>query len=226
MDWAGFGLGCLIAGKTEISGMVKRRTMRLRAEGMGWMLGMLLVLPVLTGAAATWAAEASADAPLPTVRLTYWRSIDDLPLYVGIEQGFFKQAGVDVKLTYIKGEPNVLAAALRGDVDGGYMSLASMFKLAEKNLPVKVVIWMGHAHAGTKCGIHVAAQSKIHELSDLKGARIACSGSIMIKTMLTHAARKGGLSIDDVRPLWGGRPDNPMQHEAALRSGGVDGFIV
>jgi NitT/TauT family transport system substrate-binding protein len=186
-------------------------------------LGLLLAL---CGANPAPAAESATAGALPTVRLTYWRSIDDLPLYVGIEQGFFKAAGIDVELTYIKGEPNVLAAALKGEVDGGYMSLASMFKLAEKRLPVKVVVWMGHAHAGTKCGIHVAAQSKIHELADLRGARIASGGSIMTKTMLTHAAHKGGLTLNDLTPLWGGRPDNPMQHEAALRSGGVDGFIV
>ena len=204
--------------------------MRAKRILLRWMMGAAVALVALSTTTMTAAAEASADAakspPLPTVRLTYWRGIDDLPLYVGIEQGFFREAGVEIELTYIKGEPNVLAAALRGDVDGGYMSLASMFKLAEKNLPVKVVIWMGHAHAGTKCGIHVAAQSEIHELSDLKGTRIASGGSIMTKTMLTHAAHKGGLTLKDFTPLWGGRPDNPMAHEAALRSGGMDGFIV
>lgn len=198
--------------------------MKLRRIFLRWMLGGLAALLVLSSATPAAADEASAS--LPEVNLTYWRGIDDLPLYVGIEQGFFKEAGVKVKLTYIKGEPNVLAAALRGDVDGGYMSLASMFKLAEKHLPVKVVIWMGHAHSGTKCGIHVAAQSDIQQLSDLKGARIASGGSIMTKTMLTHAAHLGGLTLDDLTPLWGGRPDNPMAHEAALRSGGMDGFIV
>jgi ABC-type nitrate/sulfonate/bicarbonate transport system substrate-binding protein len=199
-------------------------TLRIPWQRFSVGLGLLLLLSC---ASLAGAAEARKEVSmLPKVRLTYWRSIDDLPLYVGIEEGFFKEAGVDIELTYIKGEPNVLAAALKGDVDGGYMSLASMFKLAEKHLPVKVVIWMGHAHAGTKCGIHVGAQSDIHTLAGLKGARIACGGSIMIKTMLTHAAHQGGLTIKDLRPLWGGRPDNPMQHEAALRSGGVDGFIV
>ena len=108
------------------------------------------------------AASPEKNRDLQEVNLTYWRSIDDLPLYVGIEKGFFKEVGVKVNLKFIKGEPNVLAAALKGDVDGGYMSLASMFKLSEKKLPIKVVIWMGHAHKGTKCGIHVAAQSNIH----------------------------------------------------------------
>ncbi|MGD9368567.1 MAG: ABC transporter substrate-binding protein [Desulfobacteraceae bacterium] len=184
----------------------------------------LLLLAMIVLVSPVAAEENRSD--LPTVKIVYWRSIDDLPLYVGVEKGFFKEAGVNVALEFIKGEPNVLAAVLRGDVSGGYISLASLIKLAEKKVPVKVVMWMGHAHRGTKCGIHVGAQSKYRTLQDLKGIRLATSGSINSKTMLSHALAKGGYSMQDIRPLWGARPDNPMQHEAALRSGGVDAFIV
>ncbi len=183
---------------------------------------LMLVLIVLVSPVA---AEENRSG-LPTVKIVYWRSIDDLPLYVGVEKGFFKEAGVNVALEFIKGEPNVLAAVLRGDVSGGYISLASLIKLAEKKVPVKVVMWMGHAHKGTKCGIHVGAQSKYRTLQDLKGIRLATGGSINSKTMLRHALAKGGYRMQDIRPLWGATPDNPMQHEAALRSGGVDAFIV
>ncbi len=189
-----------------------------------WKVKTLVVAMIMTAAAALPAT--AAENALPLVKLTYWRSIDDLPLYVGIEKGFFEEAGIKVEPVFIKGEQNALAGALKGDVDGGYMSLASIFKLSEKNLPVKVVAWMGHGHKGTRCGIHVASQSDIHQLADLRGKRIASSGSIMVKTLLAHAAAKGGMTLKDLRPLWGGTPDNPMQHEAALRSGGIDGFIV
>lgn len=190
----------------------------------GKKLALLLLLVMIVLVSPVAAEENRSD--LPTVKIVYWRSIDDLPLYVGVEKGFFKEAGVNVALKFIKGEPNVLAAVLRGDVNGGYISLASLIKLAEKKVPVKVVMWMGHAHQGTKCGIHVGAQSKYRTLQDLKGIRLATSGSINSKTMLSHALTKGGYSMQDIRPLWGARPDNPMQHEAALRSGGVDAFIV
>jgi ABC-type nitrate/sulfonate/bicarbonate transport system substrate-binding protein len=185
----------------------------------------LLVSLVMIVLVSPVAAEENRSA-LPTVKIVYWRSIDDLPLYVGVEKGFFKDAGVNVALEFIKGEPNALAAVLRGDVNGGYISLASLIKLSEKKVPVKVVMWMGHAHKGTKCGIHVGAQSKYKTLQDLKGIRLATGGSINSKTMLTHALAKGGYAMQDIRPLWGATPDNPMQYEAALRSGGVDAFIV
>ena len=66
-------------------------------------------------------AATETSAELPSVKIVYWRSIDDLPLYVGVEKGFFREAGVNVELEFIKGEPNALAAVLRGDVNGGYI---------------------------------------------------------------------------------------------------------
>ena len=194
-----------------------------------WRHALLLgfALSLLLGASVVWAADAANETgELPKVKLVYSRDIDSLPFYVGVEEGFFKEAGVDVELVFINGEQNILAAALRGDIAGGYVSLASLCKLTEKKLPVKVVIWLGHAHPGTKCGIHVGKDTKYKTLEDIKGLRIATSGSINSKTMLRHAASLGGYEMDDIRPLWGGRPDNPMQHEAALRSGGIDAFIV
>lgn len=189
-------------------------------------LGLCALLVVLAGLMCGPVSAVAADASLPTVKIVYWRSIDDLPLYVGVEKGFFKEAGINVELEFIKGEPNVLAAVLRGDVQGGVISLASLIKLAERKVPVKVTMWLGHAHSGTKCGIHVGAQTKYQTLQDLKGIRLATGGSIMTKTLLKHALTKGGYTFRDIRPLWGGTPDNPMQYEAALRSGGIDGFIV
>lgn len=185
----------------------------------------LLFLAMLTLALQQGTHTVCADE-LPTVKLVYWRSIDDLPLYVGVEKGFFKDSGVNVTLEFISGEPNTLAAVMRGDVNGGFISLSSLIKLAEEKTPIKVVSWMGHAHPGTKCGIHVGAQTKYKTLEDLKGIRVATSGSIMVKTLLTHAVHKGGHTMKDIKPMWGATPENPMQHEAALRSGGIDAFIV
>ncbi len=195
---------------------------QIRLKTISTMVMTLLVV----GLAVIPAMAASQPDGLPTVKIVYWRSIDDLPLYVGVEKEFFRQAGVHVELEYIKGETNVLAAVLRNDVHGGFISLASLIKLAEKKVPIKVVTWMGHAHKGTKCGIHVGAQTKYKTLQDLKGIRLASSGSINSKTMLTHALAKVGYTLKDIRPLWEGQPDNPMQHEAALRSGGIEGSIV
>jgi ABC-type nitrate/sulfonate/bicarbonate transport system substrate-binding protein len=189
-------------------------------------LGLLLGIAGVLLMAVTAMAGDAQNEELPTVKLVYWRSIDDLPFYVGVEKGYFKEAGVNVELEYIKGEQNVLAAVLRDDVACGIVSLASLCKLVEKNVPITVVSWMGHAHKGTKCGIHVGKQTKYETLQDIKGLRVGTGGSINSKTLLTQAAAKGGYELKDIRPLWGATPDNPMQYEAALRSGGLDAFVV
>lgn len=189
---------------------------------MAILLGLAGIL-LLAGVAM---AEEKGENELPTVKLVYWRSIDDLPFYVGVERGFFKEAGVNVELEFIKGDQNVLAAVLRNDVVCGVMSLASFCKLVEKQVPITVVAWMGHAHEKTKCGIHVGKQTKYKTLQDIKGLRVGTGGSINSKTLLSQAAAKGGYELNDLRPLWGATPDNPMQYEAALRSGGLDAFVV
>ncbi|MGB3222655.1 MAG: ABC transporter substrate-binding protein [Desulforhopalus sp.] len=186
------------------------------------MLYMLLLLAV----PAIASSVEVKDENLPTIRVVHDRGIDNIGLYVGVEEGFFKDAGINVELLVVKGEQNKLAGVMRGDIDCGEISLSSLYKLTEQDLPVKVVVWNGHAHEKTKCGIHVGSESKYETLKDIKGLRIATSGSIAAKTLLTRAAKLGGYELADLRPLWGGRPDNPMQHEAALRSGGVDAFIV
>jgi len=184
-----------------------------------WSLCFCMAFLLLYGAAAS-------SQELSLIKIVNRADIDDLPLYVAIEEGYFAEQGVKVEMIRLSGTPNVLSAAMRGDIHGGPMSPADAFLLAEKKVPIKIVTWLGHAHPGTKCGVHVAAQSNIHKLSDLKGKRIGVSTSINSKIFLTEIARKGGLKEKDVRILWGGRPDNPMQHEAALRSGGIDGFVV
>ena len=172
------------------------------------------------------AFPALAGNDLPTITVIHSRTIDNIALYVGVEEGLFEEAGINVKLMYVKGEQNILAGVLRGDIDAGEISLSSLCKLAEKKIPIKLVSWLGHAHAKTKCGIHIGKDSKYKTLKDIKGLRIATSGSLAAKTLVRRAAELGGYEMKDIRPLWGGRPDNPMQHEAALRSGGIDAFIV
>jgi ABC-type nitrate/sulfonate/bicarbonate transport system substrate-binding protein len=190
------------------------------------LVAIISLLSLLIPREAPWAAEKQNGADLPIVKIVHARDVDDLPFYVGVEEGFFEEFGVKVELAFIKGEQNALAGVMKNNVQAGNITVESLYKLADKEVPIKVVVWLGQAHEGTKCGIHVGKDTKYNTFKDLKGARIATSGNLMPKTMLTHAAHLGGLELKDLRPIYGGRPDNPMQHEAALRSGAVDGFIV
>jgi ABC-type nitrate/sulfonate/bicarbonate transport system substrate-binding protein len=168
----------------------------------------------------------AAEKNLEAITITYGRSIDDLPLYVGMEQGFWKAEGLDVRLIRLVGEHNVIAAALHGDIDAGQLDPGGIFHAGLRNIPIKIVAWLGHAHSGTRCGLHVDKKSKIYAVKDLQGSRVAESGSITTAMILSETLKMAGLTKDDIRAVKGIKLDDAMKHEAALKSKGVDAIVA
>ena len=160
------------------------------------------------------------------MKVTYARSIDDLPLYVGLEEGLWEKEGIKVELVRLVGEHNIIAAALHEDIDAGHLNLGGTFHAGLRNIPVKVVAWLGHSHKGTRCGLHVDQKSNIRTIYDLKGKRVAESGSIATTMILSRTLEKAGLKKDDIRSIKGIKLDDSMKHEAALRSKGVDVIVA
>lgn len=185
---------------------------------------MIIVLCLMGQALCTGAPLArEADEAL---RIVYGRSIDDLPLYVGLEEGFWADEGLEVELVRLVGEHNIIAAALHGDIHAGQLVPGGVFHAALRHIPIKVVAWLGHAHTGTRCGLHAAANSPIQKIQDLKGARVAESGSITTAMILTETLKAAGLTREDIRAVKGIKLDDSMKHEAALRSKGVDVIVA
>ncbi len=168
----------------------------------------------------------AAEPALEEMTITYSRSIDDLPLYVGLEQGLWKQEGLDVHLIRLVGEHNIIATALHGDIDAGQLDLGGVFHAGLRNIPIKIVAWLGHAHTGTRCGLHVDQKSEIHSVNDLRGSRVAESGSITTAMILSETLKMAGLTKDDIRAIKGIKLDDSMKHEAALKSKGVDVILA
>ncbi len=168
-----------------------------------------------------WAKDEDA-----TIRVVYGRSIDDLPLYVGLEEGFWEEEGLTVELVRLTGEHNIVAAALHGDIHAGALDPGGFFHAALQKIPITVVAWLGHAHKGTRCGLHVDAKSGINSLQDLKGARVAEAGSITTAMILSQALKAAGMNHEDIRAIKGIKLDDSMKHEAALRSKGVDVIVA
>jgi len=169
---------------------------------------------------------ASVAEELPVLRLSYFRDIDELPFYVGLEKGFFEDEGVKVELVRIGGATNIMAAAMRGEIQGGNIPVPALFHASLRKIPLKVVSWLGTSHPGTKCGLHVGKGSDIRTAGDLKGKRIALSGSIVSKTILSEALDQAGLTMKDVKPMLGIDMQEPMKYEAVLNSSQVHAIIT
>jgi ABC-type nitrate/sulfonate/bicarbonate transport system substrate-binding protein len=167
--------------------------------------------------------EAAEEQPL---KIVYGRSIDDLPLYVGLEEGFWEAEGINVELIRLVGEHNIIAAALHGDIQAGQLDPGVAFHAALRNIPIKIVAWLGHSHSGTRCGLHVDTKSHIRSIYDLKNRKVAESGSITTAMILSETLKKAGLTPKDIRPIKGIKLDDSMKHEAALRSKGIDVIVA
>jgi ABC-type nitrate/sulfonate/bicarbonate transport system substrate-binding protein len=174
--------------------------------------------------ASAWAASDSKTEPI--IRISYGMFIDDLPFYVAMEENFWGQEGIKVELVRLVGETNIMAAALKGDIQGGHIDYPAAVQAALKNLPIKVVAWFGRAHQGTRCGVHVDAQSGIGSVAEMKGKRLAMSGSITAKLFYQELLTQNGFKADDIQTIMGIKLDDAMKHEAALRSKGVDAIVA
>lgn len=161
-----------------------------------------------------------------TIRISYGMFIDDLPFYVAQEEGFWSDEGLKVEMVRLKGENNIMAAAMKGDIQGGGLDLPSAFHASLQDLPFKVVAWFGRANERTRCGIHVDKESKIFNVKDLKGKTLVVSGSMTPRTILHEALLKNNMTIEDLNVVKGVKIDYATQQEAALRAKGVDGIIA
>jgi ABC-type nitrate/sulfonate/bicarbonate transport system substrate-binding protein len=184
-------------------------------------LRILLVVFLANGTAAVVSADEK-----PLIRLAYAKVIDDLPFFVGIEEGLFEKAGVRVELVRLTGANNTLAAVIRDDLQAAIISSSQVFPAAQQKLPIKVVSWLGKAHAGTHCGLHVRKDGNINSLQDLRGKRIAVSNDNMNRTIVSEALAQKSMTTRDINLILGMGLDDPMQHEAVLKTGRVDVIIA
>ena len=191
------------------------------------LIGFLLtgIIIIFVGLTSSGKALAEVES-LSVMKVTYSRSIDDLPLYVALEEGLWKKEGLTVKLVRLVGETNIIAGVMHGDIQAGHMDLSSACHAALKNIPVKIVAWLGRAHSGTRCGLHADTRSRIFTVKDLKGKRIATSGSISTEMFLFKALAEAGLTFDDIKAVRGIKLDEAMKHESALKSKGIDVIVA
>ena len=191
----------------------------------------LFFLMILLTTSASFAPVASAQSkikgkPLPVIKLAYSRVIDDLPFFVGVEEGFFEQEGVRVELSRITGATTTLAAIYRNDIQAAIIGISQVYPAAAQKLPIKIVSWLGRSHSDTHCGLHIRSDAAINSFSDLRGKRIAVSGDISNRMLVAQALALGGLTERDATVILGLELSEPMQHEAVLKTGRVDVIVA
>jgi len=141
-----------------------------------------------------------------------------LPLFVGLQRGFFKDEGIDVEIPMML--PNIAHNALfSGEID--YHGVAdSALRLAARSAPIKAIFF-----GAIRPNYFLLANPQIRSVADLKGKYIGVArfgDTIELATRI--ALGREGLDLQrDALPVMIGFPTTRV---AALTAGSIDATIV
>jgi NitT/TauT family transport system substrate-binding protein len=101
---------------------------------------------------------------------------DTAPLYLGLDQGFFEDEGIDLSIETATGGAAIVPAVVSGDYEFGFSNLISLMVATDKGLPLKLVssavASTGNINSDTGAVI-VKGDSPIKTLADLDGKTVS-----------------------------------------------------
>lgn len=152
--------------------------------------------------------------------------IDVAPIYLGQEQGFFEERGIELELVPGSGGAAAVPGVVAGDFDFAFGNVTSLLLAQTQGLPLKVVS-NGTASTGDPAtdfsAVVVAADSPVQTAADLAGRTVAVNnlkniGEVTIRKAVEDAGGDSS-TIEFVELAF---PDMP----AAVANGNVDAAWV
>ena len=122
------------------------------------------------------ATRAPAAAPI-ALRLGAMPIDPSAEAFYALDQGFFKEAGLDVKLTVLNNGSALLAATASSNLDIGFGSPAPVIQAHQRGIPIRFFA-PAAAYAGPPANsvLMVSKDAPIHSAEDLNGKIVAVSG--------------------------------------------------
>jgi NitT/TauT family transport system substrate-binding protein len=153
------------------------------------------------------------------ILIGFWPIASGLPLYVGLERGIFKDAGLNVEGAKFASAQQVAEAMIAGRIQGSANGTASAaLALAEITSPnlFKIICSNPSNRTLVLDEFVVPKDSPIKSISELAGKRIASGPGIQNVTLAKIILEKNGIANPQVTELPIG------QHVPALAAGQVD----
>ena len=177
--------------------------------------------------ALTFGYAFGADAAKVSVGIV--NAISDAPLFIAVENGYFKDVNLEVTLVPFNSGATMIAPMSTGELDAGAGGpSAALYNAAQRDIDIKVVADKattapGYGFNPLIVRADLMKSGRLKKLSDLKGLTIANvapgdSSESVIYTIL----KKGGLAWADVKHVHMTFADQI----AAMQNGAVDGGIV
>src|SRR5258707_10386195 len=168
--------------------------------------------PAPTASPSAAAATPPKEAK-PPLRIAYsdwpgWTAFE-----IGIQKGWFKEAGVDTEFSWFEYTPSMEAFAA-GKVDAVMMTMGYALVTGAPGARSIAILITDYSNGNDM----IVAKKGIGSIKALKGKKVGLETGLVEHLMLTKAMEKNGLKISDVKLV------NVPTHQTAqtLSSGNVD----
>lgn len=157
------------------------------------LFSLLLAALVLTGIFPGHTASALAE-PL---RLGTLPIVDTLVLHVAEREGYFQEAGLDIRLIPFQSAVEKDAAVQAGSLDAHFCEISSVIMQQAAGLPFTVVASTYHANAGSRMfGLVTAPGIQAKSLTELEGKSIAIARQTIVDFLTDVFFDESGLPRD------------------------------
>ncbi|WP_372697396.1 ABC transporter substrate-binding protein [Arthrobacter sp. JSM 101049] len=166
-------------------------------------------------------AAASGGGQLTPVTVGVIPIVDTAPIWLGDEQGFFADEGLDLDIQTASGGAAIIPGIQSGSYDFAFSNLVSLMVANDKGLDMKIVA-NGNSTTGTDHdfgAVVVPGDSAIKSPKDLAGKKVSVNNLSNIgDTTIKNVVEEDGGDPDAINFVEVGFPDAP----AALDNGVVD----
>ena len=126
--------------------------------------------------------------------------VHGLPLYVAMEKGYFKEAGIEVERIKFEAPNQIIDALLQKKVDFGSPSIAlGITGIADYREPGELKVYAVSGEVGDNSGENLITpiNSTLSSISELKGKKLGIlAGTIQWRTIAREILSQNGLDMD------------------------------
>jgi len=166
-------------------------------------------------------SQAAMAADEVTYQLDWLPGGDKSPVYVGVQEGFFEEEGLEVSISSGRGSTDAITKIATGQADIGTADIGSLMaaKAQDGSLPVKAVysIFNQAPHA-----FFALKKSGISKLIDIEGKKVSTSPFTSSNAFMPLVLKENGLAEDAVTLT----KVDPGALGPMLMTGGTDAIIA
>ncbi|QIL79927.1 ABC transporter substrate-binding protein [Diaphorobacter sp. HDW4A] len=182
---------------------------------------MMTMRPLLASLLLAFGAAAVHAADSLTVQLDWLPGGDKAFVYAGVQQGFFKAEGLEVKIVPGRGSSDAVTKVASGAADVGFGGISALMMAAAESkspVPVKAVMSL---YSSQPDALFTRADSQIKSLKDMEGKTVAMPTFSSSNALWPVVLQKNGVDPAKIKVI----KTDPATLAPMLAQGRVDATI-